>query len=244
MEGGRKAGVGLIMAFLVLAGLLVVADRAAASMAEDRIAQQVAQRAADKDITMRGEPEVTVEGFPFLTQVIGGEYEAISIRMRGLSLDGINVDSLEITATGVAADLGDVMDGSGQVRASRLTGTVTLPFSAVEESLGMDGAKVSGKAGRLVIRAPFNYGAGSVTAIAHAKITASNGALRVKVTEVAAADGQVPSYAEPALDALAGKLSRRVAMPPLPYGLKLDSANVTDSGVAVVLSAQDVPLAS
>ncbi|HEX2416716.1 MAG TPA: DUF2993 domain-containing protein, partial [Micromonosporaceae bacterium] len=126
MNGGRKLGIGLLTSLLVLLGLLVVADRAAAWMAEDRIAEQITKRAAEREIRMRGEPDVSVEGFPFLTQVMAGEFQAINIRMSGVSLDGVDVDTLDIRATGVAADVGKLMNGSGEVRASRLTGSATI----------------------------------------------------------------------------------------------------------------------
>lgn len=244
MNGGRKVGIGLLTSFLVLLGLLVVADRAAAWVAEDQIAEQIAKRAAEKKIRMQGEPDVSVEGFPFLTQVIGGEFQAIDIRMRGVSLDGVDVDTLDIRATGVAADVGKLMDGSGDVRASRLIGNATVPFSVVEEALGIDGTQVTGNAGRLVIRVPFDYGPGSVTVVAHAGVSVADGVVRVKVSKVGVADGKLPSFAQPALDALARKLSRDVTMPKLPYGLKLHRATITNSGVAATASAKDVPLGS
>ncbi len=244
MNGGRKVGIGLLTGFLVVLGLLVGADRAAAWVAEDKIAEQIATRAAERDIHMRGEPDVTVEGFPFLTQVAGGEFEAINIRMNEVSLDGVDVDTLDIRALGVAADVAKLMDGSGDVRASRLTGNATVPFSVVEEALGMEGAKVTGSSGQLVIRVPFDFGVGSVTAVAHAGVSVSKGVVRVKVSTVDLADGKVPSYARPALDALARRLSREVAMPKLPYGLKLESAQVTASGVAATATARNVPLGS
>lgn len=244
MNGGRKIGIGLLTTFLVLLGLMVAADRAAAWAAEDQIAEQIAKRAAEREIQMQGEPDVSVEGFPFLTQVVGGEFEAINIRMSGVSLDGVDVNTLDIRAVGVAADVGKLMAGSGDVRASRLTGSATVPFAVVEEALGIEGTKVTGRSGQLVIRVPFDYGIGSVTAVAHAGVSVSKGVVRVKVSEIDVADRKVPSYARPALDALARKLSREVAMPKMPYGLRLEAAQITESGVAATASAQDVTLGS
>jgi hypothetical protein len=244
VNGGRKIGIGLLTTFLVLLGLMVAADRAAAWAAEDQIAEQIAKRAAEREIQMQGEPDVSVEGFPFLTQVVGGEFEAINIRMSGVSLDGVDVNTLDIRAVGVAADVGKLMAGSGDVRASRLTGSATVPFAVVEEALGIEGTKVTGRSGQLVIRVPFDYGIGSVTAVAHAGVSVSKGVVRVKVSEIDVADRKVPSYARPALDALARKLSREVAMPKMPYGLRLEAAQITESGVAATASAQDVTLGS
>ena len=54
---------------VILVGLLVVADRVGRGVAERRIADQVAQRGAKQQSTR---PDVTVGGFPFLTQVLDG----------------------------------------------------------------------------------------------------------------------------------------------------------------------------
>src|SRR5690606_16376812 len=146
----------------------------AAWAAEGKIAEQVAKKAADNDITMQGDPEVTVEGFPFLTQVIAGEYEAVDIGMRKVSVDGVTVDTLDIRATGVKASLSDLRSGSGDVRAARVTGDATVGFAQVEELVGVDKAEASEKNGKLVVRAPLAAGPVTVTAVATADVKVSD----------------------------------------------------------------------
>lgn len=241
-RSGRKKWIGLLVGFLVLVGLLVAADRGAAWAAEGQIADQVAKKADQNKITMEGEPEVTVEGIPFLTQVIGGEYQAVDIRMNKVTVDGVTVDSLDIRATSVTASLSDLRSGNGEIRAAQVTGDATVGFGQVEELVGVDGAKVSGRNGKLLVRAPVEAGPVKVTALATASVKVSGGAIAIDVENVTVADGDLPDYAQSVLDTFANSLSRKIPLPKLPYGLKVEGAKVTDSGVAATASAQDVPL--
>ena len=58
----------LLIVLMVLVGLAVVADRIALGVAEDRAASALQ---TSQDLTHK--PDVTVEGFPFLTQLASGE---------------------------------------------------------------------------------------------------------------------------------------------------------------------------
>ncbi|MGH3716753.1 MAG: LmeA family phospholipid-binding protein [Micromonosporaceae bacterium] len=241
-NGSRKAGIGLLVIALVLVGLVVAADRGAAYAAEGKISEQVAQKAAERDITMQGQPEVDVEGFPFLTQVFGGEYDAITIRMRKVSMDGVTAERLDVRATGVKAELTDVMNGTGDIRAGHVTGEATLAFSAVEEMIGAKGAKVDSSGDKLLIHVPYTTGSITIQAVAEATVKVTDGKVAISVESIRPEKGELPSYAQSALDAYARTLSREIALPKLPYDMTLESAKVTAAGVVATASADNVPL--
>ncbi|MFF2074887.1 DUF2993 domain-containing protein [Kitasatospora sp. NPDC058162] len=77
MRGWLKATIGLA----VLAGLLVGADRIAVGVAEDEAADQLV-----KNGRMSQRPDVTIEGFPFLTQVISKKLDDVRISSDGLTV--------------------------------------------------------------------------------------------------------------------------------------------------------------
>ncbi|MGH3662731.1 MAG: LmeA family phospholipid-binding protein [Micromonosporaceae bacterium] len=239
-SSGRKVGIGLLVTVLVLVGLAVLADRGAAWAAERAIAQKVSEKAAQSNIDTEQEPEVTVEGFPFLTQALAGEYQGIRIRLEQLSVEGIQISSLEVHATEVQASFSDVTSG-GDIQAGHITGDATVPFSALEELVGVEGAKVSGNDGALSIRAPFETPAGKITAVARAKVSVTDGVIKIQVQKVTS-DKKLPAYAQSALDSYAKQLSRKITLPKLPYDLTVESAAVGDSGVVATASANDVPL--
>ncbi|MPY98831.1 MAG: DUF2993 domain-containing protein [Actinophytocola sp.] len=92
----------------MLGALLVAADFGFAAVAEHQVSQQ-----ARKQLDLSDDPGVTIHGFPFTTQALGGEYEHIT-----LSADGVAVQdalrNLELIAElrNVTAPLNDVIEGN------------------------------------------------------------------------------------------------------------------------------------
>ncbi|TCO65058.1 DUF2993 domain-containing protein [Actinocrispum wychmicini] len=97
----------LVITLVVFLALLVGADFGAAAIAE----YQVAKRArAAFDLT--DDPAVTINGFPFLTQAIGGDYTHITVDAKGVPIRDILKD-VEIHADlrDVRAPLSDLLAG-------------------------------------------------------------------------------------------------------------------------------------
>jgi hypothetical protein len=72
----------LTIGLVVLGGLLVGADRVAVGVAEDQAAQQLVSSGR-----MSSRPNVSISGFPFLTQAMAGEFDGVT-----LSADGVTVN--------------------------------------------------------------------------------------------------------------------------------------------------------
>ena len=68
-----------VIALIVLVLLLVGADFGAAAFAEHMISQK-----ARTQLQLNDDPSVTIHGFPFLTQALGGDYSHISVSAAGL----------------------------------------------------------------------------------------------------------------------------------------------------------------
>ncbi len=75
MRGWLKATIGLV----VLSGLLVGADRVAVGVAEDQAADQLV-----KSGFLSQRPQVSIEGFPFLTQALSMELDDVRLSADGL----------------------------------------------------------------------------------------------------------------------------------------------------------------
>src|SRR4029450_3494556 len=93
----------------------------AASYAERRISDRIAQQVADQKATSE-QPDVTIEGFPFLTQVANGVYHEIKIELvdfSGPAGDGrtIKMKLLDVRANDVQAPLDTIRSGNGAVTA-------------------------------------------------------------------------------------------------------------------------------
>lgn len=118
----RKWPLRLAIVLLVLAGLFVAADRIAVGIAESQIAKRV-QSAQN----LEAKPSVTIDGFPFLTQLIGMKLDHVSMDARGVVRNGVRVSDLHVDLNGVAPS-GDFKEAT----VDRLSGTAFFSWSDLE----------------------------------------------------------------------------------------------------------------
>lgn len=240
---GRRVGIWLTVTFVVLVSLLVTADRIGAYAAERTIAEKVAREVNDLGIDS-ATPDVTVGGFPFLTQVVDGEYERISILLRDVSANGLTVPSLDVHATGVNAEMDTLMSGQGSITADRVVGTATVGYSSVRALLRQDGLELSEQDGKLRLRLPLTVAGQEITAIGVGEVRVTQGQIRLAVTDLRAEGIELAPQAQRLLDQHKSRLSVEIKLPPLPFGLRIDAVRVRPEGLAVTASAQQVPISS
>ncbi|MEU9130230.1 DUF2993 domain-containing protein [Kitasatospora sp. NPDC048540] len=122
MRGWLKLTIGLG----VLAGLLVGADRTAVGVAEDEAADQLVSSGR-----LSSRPEVTIEGFPFLTQAVSGEFDGVKLAADDVQVsDGrqqVAVRSFRASLSGVS--VGDSYH-SATVRSATGSGLISYPDAA------------------------------------------------------------------------------------------------------------------
>src|SRR3954466_12486202 len=88
---GSKIGIVLVILLMIIVGVLFVADRIAVHSAEDRIAQQTRKELVARNVSMASDPRVSIAGFPFLTQVIGGKYKKITISVNQPKVNNVQL---------------------------------------------------------------------------------------------------------------------------------------------------------
>jgi hypothetical protein len=126
----------LITAVLVVVALAVAADFAAAAVAEHTVAKQLRQQ-----LGLASDPSVRINGFPFLTQALAGQYPAIDVRASGLSVDQLH--DLDVEATLHDAPLSEVTSGNLQsVRAAQVDGRVRIKDSDLGRAIGLDDLRI------------------------------------------------------------------------------------------------------
>lgn len=122
----------LLITVGVLAVLLLVADRVAVRIAQAKVAAQI-QTSQHLD----AEPRVTIHGFPFLTQALGGEYDNIEVVGSDLVRGSIKVARVEASLHGVQISIADALGGSLHavpVASARVSATVG--WDALENASG------------------------------------------------------------------------------------------------------------
>jgi LmeA-like phospholipid-binding len=213
----RRWPVILVVVVLVLIGLLVVADRAAASYVENRVAGQMqAQGFSSK-------PHVSIEGFPFLTQLASRDFQNVKITATGEKAGPVEIDHIDAMLHGVKLNSGY---SGGTV--SQLNGTGLITFASLAGASGAPGLKISAVSNDEV---KISIDLGIVSGSATARVT-KVGANEIKV-HVISAQG-LP------LSALGGLGDMTIPIPALPMGMKLQSVSVSAQGVLIHITGQDV----
>ena len=239
---GRRIRRWLII-LLVLAVVLVVGDRVAAFAVERQIANQVADSAAERGAASEHSPEVDVHGFPFLTQVIGGEYGQVDITMRDVHADNLVFPTLELEAHNIDAPLTESLRG-GDIVASTVdaTGTISADSlsSLVDEVVEFDIAVSSG--GELDIEATLDVFGHEVPVQGGGSIELVDNALSLTAGDFAAVDTSLPPGGEDVLQSMVDGLNTVVELPTLPYGITLTDLEFSNEAILVKGSAEDVEL--
>ena len=216
---GRRVLVALAV-LAVLAGLLTAADRVAASYAQNRIANQLQPYGFSR------KPAVTVEGFPFLTQLISRHLDGVHISARGLRAGALTA-SIAADATGITLSPGY---HGGVI--SHLTGTGLISFASITRlaRAEVSRALTVSPAGGHLVRVSVNLGFVHASAVARVRL-ASATALRLSLVS---ARGLPPWLLGPIR-------TLTIRLPALPLRLAMRGVRVTGRGALIAVSGRDVP---
>jgi hypothetical protein len=225
-----------LVGLLMLAGVLVIGDRITARYAQNTASDQLAVAAP-----FDRKPSVTVHGFPFLTQAVGGRYRDIEIAGGGLRLGNIKGASLDAHLHGVHLALGDIFGGSvRELPVDRIDGEVTLPYAELARLIGVAGLTLAlGHGGVDVTLSGSVPGIGTVQASGTANVIVDGANLRLKITKLSALSITVPQIV---IDQLISSVEVPIELPALPYGLTISSVTAGPEGAVVRGAARNVVL--
>jgi len=97
VERVRKV-LAVVVVLVVLVGVAAVADAVLRDRAEERIAGEV----ADAIPGVSAPPDVTIEGYPFVTQLAAGSLDAVRLTAREAVVDGLRLEDVVVRAHGVS----------------------------------------------------------------------------------------------------------------------------------------------
>jgi len=244
---GRGLLIGLLVFVIVLGGLLVAGDRVAANFAEKKIAEQVSKEVAAQN-AQSSPPEVTVGGFPFLTQVLAGRYEKISIVMRDVRGDvngnAITLPVLDVAAHDVTASLDTLRTGQGDVVARSVDGTATISYDSVAALIDQPGLKLAERDGKVVATAPVEVLGQRFTVTGVADLSVRGKQIQIRFSDATAEGLPAVPIAQQVVNGFIRQISINVDVPALPFQLSLKEVRATPDGLAVTASANDVPITS
>ena len=214
----------LLAVVVVLAGLLAIADRIALHWAEDKAASslQSSQNLANK-------PDVSVAGFPFLTQLMDRRFPDVTVTDTDLQLDsGLTVDQLTVHLHDVTVD-----SSYSRLNAARAEAAALVGYDSLSRALRM---RISSTADhRLIAHPRIVVGGRGWVAPVTARVRTVHDS--VHFTDVEVAGTPVPTRIARLLDrAFATNLS----VAGLPFHVRLTGAQVTDAGVVLQLAGRDL----
>src|SRR5262245_14025218 len=96
----RRWPIVLAIVLVVLTGVLVIADRVAASIAEDQLVD-VANDAMKRYDSKASDTTISVAGFPFITQALGGKFDGATVTMRDIGIGASEAESARVTLSEV-----------------------------------------------------------------------------------------------------------------------------------------------
>ncbi|EMF56645.1 MULTISPECIES: DUF2993 domain-containing protein [Streptomyces] len=235
----------LVIVAVILGGLFVIADRVAVGFAEDEAAEQLKTSEG-----LAKTPDVSIKGFPFLTQVASGELDEVEVGIEdyeattGKADESIRIADLKANMHGVAFS-----SDYSSATAATATGTATITYdellkaakSAPTQILPGATAQVvglsDGGSGKVKVDIKVTFLGKSTTYPVLSTVTVDGDTVKVHADNlpnlvVEAAEGQVRSITdfEQKIDGLPG-------------GIKLDKVEAASDGVDITVRGSNVRLA-
>lgn len=248
----RKTAIVLVVLVVVFGGLFVVADRVSASAAENTISEQAVKEMSARSITSPQKPHVSVGGFPFLTQVLRGRYDKVTITVdQPQYSNNVKLEKLTLVATPVRAPLKAITSHQGQVTADVVTGTASMTWESVRNLLDLAGVpgidpsvvQISVVDNQVRLRIPLTIVGRNVTITAGGTLTVANGQVRFQVSQVTPEGEGIPDYVTNVISQYKQRLSVKVNVPQMPYKLTLKKVESSSHGIVATASADQVVLA-
>ena len=210
----------VLIPLFVLVALLVVADRVAVHYADRVVAQRV-----ERDQGLSSKPDVSIGGFPFLTQAISGRYDDVTVTLHDVRRGPVRVDRLTAHLNGVHVSLGAVFaQHLNSVPVDRATAQVFVTFADLNSYLSGKHLQASA-AGRHQVHVT-----GSTTVAGR--------------TTTASGVGTVSISGDSVIVSASHGLGFEIPLTGLPFRIKLESAIVTNRGITVSASAEGLVLHS
>lgn len=218
----------LLAVVVLLAALFVAVDRIALHLAEDKAAStlQTSQHLSQQ-------PDVSVAGFPFLTQLAAGEFDEVTITAKHIEVGN---GTLQIASVDVHLHHVTVPRDASSVRARTAQAAGRITYTELSRALGVPVS--NGGNGRLLAKPAVTIAGqtyhGTVSAVVHAT---NGGGITFGNPRATAGSVKLPDVVS---QALAGVFSKAISLAGLPFNVEVTGADVTNAGVVLRLAGTNL----
>ncbi|MEU6392908.1 DUF2993 domain-containing protein [Streptomyces sp. NPDC046939] len=234
----------LLIFVVIVGGLFVIADRVAVNFAEDKAADRIRTSEGLADT-----PDVSIKGFPFLTQVVGGTLDDVEIGIKDYDAKSgsgsIRIADLDAEMHGVEFD-----SSYSSATADTATGTARISYDELLKAV---------KKGDVAQVAPgvtaqidgLSYGGGDKIKVAVSVKTPVGTLHPTVLSAVKVTDGKVSARADSlpkigAFDLAEGRVRAvtdfQQAIDELPAGIELDNVQAVKDGVEITVKGSNLKL--
>ncbi|GAA4609577.1 DUF2993 domain-containing protein [Actinoallomurus liliacearum] len=229
----RKAFVICLILLIVFGGIAIAGDIIGRRVAQNEIAKNVASQ-----YQLDHTPDVSIKGFPFLTQAIDGRYDEIDIKVGDVTEQGVHLTGTTVALKGVTAPMSDAMHGdSSKMVADSATSTATVGYDDVNKSAPHD-MKVSAAGSDLLVRGPYTVLGVTQTVTATVTVQPAGRGVRVVPQSVKAGGTTVP------VGLVRQAFTFTMSVKGLPLNTRITDVKVEQQGLRVSTTAQHVKLDS
>jgi hypothetical protein len=238
----------LLIVVVVLGVLFVVVDRVAVHFAEGQVADKLKSTE-----NLSSTPDVSIEGFPFLTQVAGGELDDVKVGIKdyeaatGKASQQIRIDDLKADMKGVQFS-GDYSSAT----ASTATGTATIAYDELLKTAKSEPTQVAPGVTAQVVGLS-DGGNGKIKVAVQGTVFGAKLPEPVYVlSSVTVQDNKVRVHADTlpkfgGVQLAEGRIRTitdfQQAIDQLPGGIELDSVRAAGDGVRITVKGSNVRLA-
>ncbi|TQS40733.1 DUF2993 domain-containing protein [Cryptosporangium phraense] len=243
MAERRRRAVGCLTILLVLAiivcGVGVFADRALANVVEKRLNTAVADNLRNNG-TPAAKTDVQVVGFPFITQLLSGDFDGGDVHLTTVKTPEATIDKVDLKLRDVTIPQ-DVLRGAQphDITAKTVTGTGQLSVGEIARRFDLKGLKLQSAGSAVRASLPIEVPVvGTVDVSADVTPKLDGNQLTFDVANVSAAGVDVPN-------SVVRQLTNQFAKPvelALPFAVKLDRVSASNGTLTVYGSAADVPV--
>ncbi|THA29775.1 DUF2993 domain-containing protein [Streptomyces sp. A1277] len=221
-----------LVVLVILAGVFVAVDRVAVYVAESQAEDRV-----KVDGARIGSTDVSIKGFPFLTQLAGSELDEVDVEITGIETTAAG-RTLRISTMNAELHRVRLTDGFSGATAAHATGTAVISYEDLTKAAS-DGVAVEyGGKGKVKVTGTVDILGRTLSRSVLSSVTLVGGhTVRVHADKV-------PGEGIPGLEGLIREktdFEREVGG--LPNGLKLEKIQPTADGLEISVTGTDVRLA-
>ena len=225
----------LLIVLVVLAALLVAADRVGVVVAQNRLASEIQQQ-----LDLNAKPDVSIRGIPFLTQAIRGTYKDIRVQLPDVDAGDVQDLSVNARLQGAHVSLSDALGGNvDRIPVDQISGTLLIPYDQLARARGISGLTITREGDSLRLTGSVQVLGRSIKAEAVGRVEVNDGRIAINAEQAKVAGIPVPTAV---LDEAARLLSFRVQPQNLPLNLRITAVHLTDTGLLVDAVSDDVVL--